>query len=799
MLRTETYVAGLILLLTLFVVGSGVLTWRSYQDVKAAQLRNARIEVLTGEIQYLDEVLTMSARMGAATNNPEWEQRYLSFEPKLDAVIQEAEGLLPAAFASESAQVTNEANIALVNMEHQAFELSRNGRASEALSLLSSAEYRKQKSIYGQGNEQIRAFLLAAGQSTLAESERQWLMSIFPGAAATLAALSLAVVLNVNLLRRRAAQAALSELNEVLESRVSERTEQLVVQQETLRQSEARFRSLIQNSSSVVTVVDADGRIRYQSATVETLLGYGQNELITTAFIDLVNPEDHNLVANLMAQVISQPAATHSVDCRLRMKSGAWVLSEVIAQNLMDDRNVQGVVVTASDIGQRKALEEQLTHQALHDPLTGLPNRLLFKERLEHAIEQRSEPNVYDAVLFLDLDDFKTVNDSLGHFAGDEFLIKVAERLRGNARSGDTVSRFGGDEFALLLADISKKDARYLANRILESMKEPFWIEDHAVNGSLSIGLVFADGDKPDATDLLRDADTAMYVAKARGKGRVEVFSPAMHEIAVGRLGIEAEVRVGIKEQQFEVYYQPVLSCASQAVVGFEALVRWNHPQRGLLLPSAFMGIAEETGLILPLGEQVLMQACKQAVLWQRRYPANPPMSVAVNLSARELTQPSLLDRISKALKDSGLAPESLILEITETVVLPKSHRIVEKLEALRSLGVRLAIDDFGTGYATLAYLHDFPVDIVKIDKSFVDGISDEPAGAFSNAIIALARDLSLSTIAEGVERSGQLERLNDIGCDLWQGFLFSEALSQVDMERLLANPTEGSTTKNAA
>ncbi len=572
------------------------------------------------------------------------------------------------------------------------------------------------------------------------------------------------------------------------------------VQQEVVLQSEARLRSLSQNSSSVVTVLDASGTIRYQSATVETLLGYGQDELIMTAFIDLVKPEDYDLVADLMAQVISQPGAKRSVDCRLRMKRGAWVLSEVIAQNLTNDPNVQGIVMTATDISQRKALEEQLTHQAFHDPLTGLPNRLLFRERLEHAIERRSQPDVYNAVLFLDVDDFKTVNDSMGHLAGDEFLVKVAERLRKNARLGDTVSRFGGDEFALLLEDISRQGGNNSANRILDSMKEPFWIRDHAVQGSLSIGLVFADGDKPDANDLLRDADTAMYIAKARGKGRVEVFSPAMHEVAVGRMDIEAEVRAGIKEQQFEVYYQPVLSCAGKVIVGFEALVRWNHPQRGLLLPSDFMKIAEDTGLILPLGEQVLMQACKQAVLWQRRYPANPPMTVAVNLSARELAQPFLLDRVTEALRDSGLAPESLILEITETVLLPKSIGIIEKLEALRGLGVKLAIDDFGTGYASLTYLHNFPVDIVKIDKSFVDGISDGAAGsAFSDAIVTLARDLSLSTVAEGVERSGQLERLNDIGCDLWQGFLYSEALSQVDMERLLANPTEGFTAKSAA
>ena len=800
MRKTETLVGGILLVLALIAGGSGLISWRSYHNLLAAQARNTRIEELTGEIRYLDEVLTMSARMGAATGDPAWEQRYLDFEPQLSAAIEETKRLVPEAFAIGGAQQTEAANDALVQMEHQSFELSRDNRGPEALALLASDAYTQQKTIYSQGNDQIRAFLLNSSASTLASANRMWLISIIPGAAAILAALLLGVALNLNLSKRRATQTALTKLNAELETRVLERTKQLIVHQEALRQSEARFRSLIQNSSSIVTVVDMKGVIRYQSATVETLLGYGQNDLISTAFVDLVHPEDYNRAADLIARSSSDPVAKHSIDCRLRMSNGAWMLSEVIAQNLVEDPNIQGIVLTASDIGQRKALEEKLIRQALHDPLTGLPNRLLFKERLEHAVVQRSKPGVCHAVFFLDVDDFKIVNDSMGHLAGDEFLIKVAQRLNANARVGDTVSRFGGDEFALLLENITKIDATKSAKRILESMKDPFLIGDRAVQASLSIGIVYGEGESINVIDLLRDADTAMYIAKARGKGRFEVFLPTMHEVAVGRMDIESEMRVGLDEGQFAVFYQPVISFASKEIAGFEALLRWNHPQRGLLLPASFLEIAEETGLILTLGQYVLTQACNQAAEWQRQHPTNPPLTMAVNLSAVELAQPLLLERVSAALVESGLPAESLILEFTETILLPRTAALLKELVGLRSLGVKLAIDDFGTGYASLTYLHEFPVDIVKIDKSFVDGITEGPSGAaFSDAIVTLARDLGLSTMAEGVESSDQVERLNELGCNYWQGFLFSEALSKADIERLLVNTQAGLNEQHAA
>ncbi len=562
-----------------------------------------------------------------------------------------------------------------------------------------------------------------------------------------------------------------------------------IAEREISATSEARFRSLIQNSSSIISVVDADGVLVYQSVTVKKL-GFAPTDLLRSKFLTLVHPSDQSLVSSVIGQAMSEIDGSGTVECRLRMRNGDWMQVELVVQNLLHDPYVRGLVLTALDIRERKMYEEQLSHQATHDALTGLPNRLLFRDRLHHALETVAADGAIHAVLFLDLDDFKTINDSLGHLAGDKFLAIAAERLRSRVRSHDTVARFGGDEFAILLEDTTESDALDVAERIITAFESPVDLEGRSVKGGISIGIVFAGHDGETAEDILRDADTAMYMAKARGKGRREVFSVAMREAVLARLDLEADMREGLKGGQFAVQYQPILDFASRKVVGFEALARWHHPTRGLIMPNDFIPIAEETGLVLELGAQVLSTACKQVRAWQIAYPSVPLLFLAVNVSARQLMHSSLSDELSKALEISGLPPNTLTLEITETVLAQNSEAVIERLKAIRALGVGIAIDDFGTGYSSLSYLHQFPVDVVKIDKSFVEAITGEAGGTeLPDAIVSLAHALNLKTVAEGVERSEQIQHLTDIGCDLWQGFYFAEAMQEDKIEEMLADP----------
>jgi diguanylate cyclase (GGDEF)-like protein/PAS domain S-box-containing protein len=572
-------------------------------------------------------------------------------------------------------------------------------------------------------------------------------------------------------------------------SKIQQELQRAIAEREVSAHSEARFRSLIQNSSSIISVVSATGAIAYQSVTVRKL-GFEPTDLLRSQFIDLVHPMDTIHIENVIGQVAGEHRGTRRVECRLRTKDSDWVQMELVVQNLLDDPYVRGLVLTAVDISDRKMFEQQLEHQATHDPLTALPNRLLFRDRLQHALEAGIAGEACHAVLFLDLDDFKTVNDSLGHMAGDQFLTAVAERLRAGVRGRDTVARFGGDEFAILLEGTTRNAALEVADRIIESFETPLELDGRPVKGAISIGVVFADQYGLDADDILRDADTAMYMAKARGKGRTEQFSPAMRAAILERLELEVDMREGLCSGQFLVHYQPILDVAKNQVVGLEALARWEHPRRGMLQPSVFIPIAEESGLVVDLGALVLKTACTQVSKWQQAFPDQPPIFLTVNVSAKQLMHSGLLDELSSALEESGLPASSLTLEITETVLAHNTEAVIERLKAMRSLGVRLAIDDFGTGYSSLSYLHQFPVDVVKIDKSFVDGITRPGEGTeLPDAIVALAHALKLKTVAEGVETTEQVEHLTSIGCDLWQGFFFARPLEERVVEELLADP----------
>jgi diguanylate cyclase (GGDEF)-like protein len=421
-------------------------------------------------------------------------------------------------------------------------------------------------------------------------------------------------------------------------------------------------------------------------------------------------------------------------------------------------------------------------HRAFHDMLTGLPNRALFADRLEQAAARAVRGGARPAVLFFDLDEFKRVNDSLGHAAGDELLVEVGRRLGASIRPTDTAARFGGDEFAVLLEAITdESEATDVAKRIMADLSAPFVVGGKRVTIGISIGIATL---REMGDDLLRNADLAMYQAKARGRDTFEVFEPAMHATLVERLRLEADLERAVAEEEFEVVYQPIVDLSDGAVVAVEALVRWRHPERGLLAPATFIAAAEETGLIRAIGAQVLRVACAQGASWQRSHPSAAPLAVSVNLSVHQLHHPELLREVSEVLTTSGLNPESLILEITETVLMQDLERGM--LTRLKQLGVKIAVDDFGTGYSSLQYLQGFPIDILKIDRSFMGGVDDPSDLTLAQAVIDIGDGLELCVIAEGVEEAEQANRLLDRGCHLGQGFHYSRPQPPAELESLL-------------
>jgi diguanylate cyclase (GGDEF)-like protein/PAS domain S-box-containing protein len=547
-------------------------------------------------------------------------------------------------------------------------------------------------------------------------------------------------------------------------------------------ESEERFRSLVQYSSDIITILAADGTVHYVSPAVERVTGYSPEEQIGTNAFGSVHPDDREQALNTFAEVLKRPGLHPPLEFRVPHKDGSWRHLEHVVNNLLDDPAVRGVVVNSWDITERKALVEQLRHQAFHDLLTGLPNRALFMDRLEHAITRANRRGNKVAVLFTDLDNFKVINDSLGHKAGDQLLIAVAERLKACLRPEDTAARLGGDEFTILVEDIAGVgEVVQIAERIADILRPPFALEEQEVFATVSTGVTLSSSAQEQPADLLRHADLAMYQAKRRGRARHEVFEPSMDAKAVERLILETGLRRALVRHQFRVYYQPIVALENGKVAGVEALVRWEHPQRGLLLPESFLSVAEETGLIVRIGQWVLREAGKQARIWQERYPGTPPLTISVNLSTREFFHPKL---VAEVLGESEIDPASLQLEITEGAMRSNGTYSADlTLRNLKRMGVQLAIDDFGLGYSSLSYLKRFPVDFLKIDRSFIAGLGGEPNEVSTKdteivkAMIELTHALGLRVIAEGVETSEQLRRLRNMKCDFAQGNYFSEPL----------------------
>jgi diguanylate cyclase (GGDEF)-like protein/PAS domain S-box-containing protein len=554
------------------------------------------------------------------------------------------------------------------------------------------------------------------------------------------------------------------------------------------RRSEARFQTLVQNASDIILIARPDTTITYQTPSATSILGYEPGSLEGERFTTLLHPDDVEQALAVYTAVAFRAGTPVTAQWRVRHRQGSWCHVEVVANNLLRDPTVEGIVLTMRDVSERKSLEEELKHQAFHDSLSGLANRALFRDRLDHASARAARSRTSLAVLFLDIDDFKLVNDSLGHAAGDEMLVAVAGRLIGALRVGDTAARFGGDEFAVLLEETAgPEEACRLAERIIEELRVPMRIADRDVSVQVSIGIALSPAGRESPSDLLQAADVAMYAAKGRGKGRFEVYHPSLQEAITERLERSAELQRAVDEHEFVVYYQPIVTLDGDKTVGVEALVRWRHPQRGLLLPAEFISLAEDTGLIIPLGRWVLQQACRQARQWQLDHPLAGRLRVSVNISARHFQHEGLVEDVSGALKAGGLDPESLIIEITESVLVQDADAVVARMLALKLLGVSFAIDDFGTGYSSLSYLKRFPIDILKVDKSFVDGVGDSAEqGALAEAVVQLGNTLHLQTVAEGIEEARQVEGLRALGCQLGQGFYFAKALPPDEIDDLL-------------
>jgi diguanylate cyclase (GGDEF)-like protein/PAS domain S-box-containing protein len=559
-----------------------------------------------------------------------------------------------------------------------------------------------------------------------------------------------------------------------------------------LWESEERYALAVNGANDGVWDWDLRGNTAYFSPRWKSMLGYREEEIGNDIdeWFSRVHAEDaaglHKALESHLAG--QEPHFEHEHRMRCRDASSIWVLSRGLAVRDPAGKPYR-MAGSLTDISARKRAEEQLLHDALYDALTQLPNRALFLDHLGLAMEQaRRRRNSVVAVLFIDLDRFKNINDSLGHSVGDELLVELAKRLTHFLRPGDTVARLGGDEFAVLLNDVrGPSDATRVAERIHELIREKVELGGREVFTGASIGVALSSPGYRHPEEILRDADTAMYRAKAAGRGCYQVFDQTMHRSVVALLKLETELRRAVELKQFLMHYQPIVSLETGRIVGFEGLVRWKHPERGLVNPEHFISVAEETGLVVPLGWWVLRQACRHAREWQQLLPSQPPLYVSVNVSGKIMMQPDMFHRVTRVLEETGLPPTSLRLEITENVIMDHGDVALAKLAQFQSLGVQFSVDDFGTGYSSLSYLQRFSYDTLKIDRSFISGMdSKDDASAIVKTIVALANMLKINVVAEGVETSLQFRHLREIGCSHAQGFWFSRPVDRAATQALL-------------
>ena len=578
-----------------------------------------------------------------------------------------------------------------------------------------------------------------------------------------------------------------------------------------LAEHDQLFRLISENAADMIALVDSQGHRLYNSPAYQKVLGYSPEELQATSTLEQIHPDDRPRVLEA-AEKARLTGQGQPLEYRIRHKDGSWRILESTASAIRNSKGeTEKLVIVNRDITERKRAEQMLVHNAFHDGLTDLPNRALFLDRLQHVVNlAKRHPNYKFAVLFIDVDEFKLYNDSLGHNAGDQLLIMIGQRLTGSLRREDTVSRpslesrlssdneddtlarLGGDEFTVLLYDIrDASDAIRVAERVAGRLAAPFTVNGQEIVISASIGIALSTTAHSGAEELLRDADIAMYRAKRAGKARCEVFDSAMHASAVNRLRLETDLRKALERGEFVNYYQPIVAFPQGNIIGFEALARWQTPQ-GMVSPAEFVGVANETGIILPMNRALLLQACQHLRQWQQQFPSPAPLSMSMNVSAREFDYPDLGREIAATLRQTSLHPSQLQLEIMETIAMGDSEKAGAAMGKLKALGVRLSIDDFGTGYSSLSRLQGFPVDTLKIDRSFISQMeSDRESLEMVRIIITLAHNFRLRVVAEGVETRGQADQLQELGCELAQGYLYSRPVPAQEVPRLLAQQAQ--------
>ena len=575
-----------------------------------------------------------------------------------------------------------------------------------------------------------------------------------------------------------------------------------------LAERDQLFQLISENAADMIALVDSDGRRLYNSPAYLKVLGYSPDDLNTTSSIEQIHPDDRPRVLKA-AEKARLGGQGERMEYRVRHKDGSWRTLESTASPI---RNAKGqtdkLVIVNRDITERKRAEEMLAHNAFHDGLTNLPNRALFLDRLQQALTlSKRHANYKFAVLLIDVDEFKIINDSLGHAAGDDLLIQIGQRLKESVRRADTVSRprtsdvpdrpanddtlarLGGDEFCILLDDIRDPiEAVRVAERVQAELAIPFLVTQQEIVISASIGIAASTSPHTHAEDLLRDADIAMYRAKRAGKACCEVSDTAMHENAVKRLQLETDLRKAVDQGEFRVHYQPIVSLQTGKITGFEALTRWQRPE-GVLSPIAFIAVAEETGLIIPMNRQLLREACEHLRSWQSKFPSSPPLTMSVNITSREFAQPDLIGEVRKSLEQTGIDPGCLQFEIIETIAMGDAEKSGHVLAELKALGVRLSIDDFGTGYSSLSRLRRIPVDTLKIDRAFISNMESDPENReIVRAIIVLAHNLGLKVVAEGTETEEHVNLLRQLNCEMAQGYFFSRPADDHAMLKLLAS-----------
>jgi diguanylate cyclase (GGDEF)-like protein/PAS domain S-box-containing protein len=560
--------------------------------------------------------------------------------------------------------------------------------------------------------------------------------------------------------------------------------------EDALARSEHFARTIVSSVGEGVIVYDRKFRYQVWNRFMEELTGLKAEQVVgRDALESFPHLREYGIDTLLQRALAGERVQSEDTPYRVPETGRDGWVTAYYSPHKAPNGEIIGVVAIIHDVTQRKRAEDQLLHNAFHDSLTGLPNRALFLDRLERLIKHvHRHPEYTFAVLFLDLDRFKVVNDSLGHGVGDDLLIAIGHRLEACLREGDSVARLGGDEFAILLDDVKDvNEATRVADRIERELTAPFFLRGHEVFTSTSIGIALSSLSYSKPGDLLRDADTAMYRAKSGGRGRYEVFDRAMHLEAVEQLKIETDLRRAAERNELLLHYQPIISLDSGKLVGFESLVRWQHPRHGLLQPADFIPLAEETGMIVPVGWWVLREACTQMKKWLEAYPLHRDLTVSVNLSSRQFTQPDLVEQIDLILQETGCPASALKLEITESVIMHDAPQAASMLHALKARGIGLCIDDFGTGYSSLSYLNSFPIDTLKIDRSFVAQVDEDGSSIeLIETIVALSRILGMSAVAEGVETPEQLELVRRLGSQYAQGFYFAVPLEVAAAETML-------------